>query len=205
MALSGIAACGGSTSGDSSGGSAGAGATGGSSGSGGSAQAGCPSSFPSNGASCSLPSGSWCAYPNQNPCCTDFMAQCLDGQWMATPASCNPPPPPPCPSEVPEPGSACGSSDACGSGQQYCGYEQCADGSTRLEAQCVYGAWTVSEPKCAPPPCEGLSACQCFDRADCKALSDSCICPCDYECAGKPPCSCACGGGEYLGCATATP
>jgi hypothetical protein len=61
----------------------------------------------------------------------------------------------------------------------------------------------VNEANCALPPCESLDACGCFDRPDCKALSDSCICPCDYNCPGKPPCDCACGGGTYLGCAPA--
>jgi hypothetical protein len=31
-------------------------------------------------------------------------------------------------------------------------------------------------------------------------VSDSCICECDYQCPGEPPCYCFCGGGNYLGC-----
>jgi hypothetical protein len=51
-----------------------------------------------------------------------------------------------------------------------------------------------------PSTCAGLDPCQCFDRADCRPVSDDCICDCDYMCPGHAECDCDCGGGTYLGC-----
>ncbi|MBK7579262.1 MAG: hypothetical protein IPI67_03565 [Myxococcales bacterium] len=207
-------ACGGSTDSDpnGSGGSGGSGnmSGGGGSGnvsSGGSGNVGgsggnnakCPPSFPQNEQSCALPEGTSCKY-DQGTCCPPWEAICQGGKWQGFASSCNPPPPEPCPSSPPTPGSTCGSSDPCGGQDQYCTYGKCQDGSPSTVATCNGGSWEVAESDCIPASCEGLSACECFDRPDCKAVSDSCICECDYNCPGKPPCACACGGGNYLGC-----
>lgn len=201
-----LAACGGSTSGDSSG-TGGSGGSGNVSGSGGSGNVGgsggnpakCPASFPQNETSCDLPSGTSCNY-DQGDCCPPWEAQCLNGKWQGFASSCNPPPPMPCPESPPPAGAPCGSREPCSNPYQYCTYGKCMDGSPHTIAQCSGGVWDVQYSNCTLPPCEGLSACDCFDRADCQAVSDSCICPCDYNCPGKPPCVCACGGGNYLGC-----
>jgi hypothetical protein len=55
-------------------------------------------------------------------------------------------------------------------------------------------------PDAGPLPCAELDYCGCADRADCEVLSNGCLCGCDYQCPGDPPCVCDCGGGEYLGC-----
>jgi hypothetical protein len=108
----------------------------------------------------------------------------------------------PCPESPPQAGATCGTGDPCSSPYQVCTYGKCADGTPQTTASCQGGTWNVQSVKCAMPPCEGLSPCDCFDRPDCQAQSDSCLCPCDYNCPGKPPCACACGGGTYLGCKT---
>jgi hypothetical protein len=51
-----------------------------------------------------------------------------------------------------------------------------------------------------PVVCTGLDFCACNDAAGCQVVYGDCICGCDYECPGKDPCVCACGGGPYLGC-----
>ncbi|MCA9595008.1 MAG: hypothetical protein KC776_16920 [Myxococcales bacterium] len=213
-----LAACGGSTASD--GGTGGSGNTGGSgavSGSGGSGNSGgsgavsgsggtggnspqCPASFPTNGDSCKGASGMICNY-DQGTCCPAWQASCIDDKWQAYASSCNPPPPDPCPYDPPVAGSACGSSDPCASPYQYCTYAKCSDGSPHVVAQCDGGTWSVSTANCTLPPCDGLDACECFDRSDCQALTDTCLCECDYQCPGKEPCDCACGGGAFLGCA----
>jgi hypothetical protein len=124
----------------------------------------------------------------------------VNGKWQGYVSSCNPPPPMPCPAAPPAEGSSCGSSDPCGNAYQYCTYAACADGSPQTIAECKAGAWVVATSNCTLPPCDGLAACACFDRSDCQAVTDSCICECDYACPGKPPCDCVCGGGKYLGC-----
>jgi hypothetical protein len=216
-----LTACGGSTSNDSGkGGSSATGGThsGGSSGSGGSGGSGnvagvggsgnvsgsggvpgCPTQFPQSDTSCSLPNGTQCFF-DQGQCCPDWEAICQDGKWQALASSCNPPYIP-CPVAPPVSGSAC-DSDPCAGSQKDCTYGQCADGSPYTIAQCTNGAWDVKQANCGPAPCEALSACDCFDRPDCEATSDSCICQCDFNCPGKPPCDCICGGGTFLGCKT---
>ncbi|MEZ4224701.1 MAG: hypothetical protein R3B13_27365 [Polyangiaceae bacterium] len=207
--------CGGSTSGglNGSGGSGNQGAVGGSgnassggsgnasgaSGSGG-AGTGCPVSFPNSGP-CG-PEGAVCSYP-QGECCPPWEARCVGGQWEGLISSCNPPPPDPCPVNPPKNGETCGSADPCGSPPfQVCTYDQCNSGQPNVTAQCMQGVWSVKKEPCAVLPCEQLTPCQCFDRIDCQALSEGCLCECDYNCPGKPPCDCACGGGKYLGCTT---
>lgn len=188
-----IAACGGSTSVDSTG----TGGGGGSGGSGGNPVT-CPGSFPASGTSCALPSGTTCQY-DQNDCCGPWIAECAKGKWVGMVPGCAKPPPIPCPSTPPQPGSSC-DSDPCSGGYGSCSYGQCADGSPQTIAECNGEVWSVQSANCAPMPCEKLSPCECFERSDCKALSDSCLCECDYECPGKPACDCICGGGKYLGC-----
>jgi hypothetical protein len=208
-----LVACGGSTSSDSQatggastgGASTGGASTGGTGNSGGTGNVGgggapgCPAVFPSGDVSCSLPDGTTCYY-DQGSCCPPWEAICSGGKWMALASSCNPPPPDPCPATPPQDGTACGSSDPCGQTYNYCPYGKCADGSPATLAECNGGTWKLSYVNCAPPPCDSLTACECFDRADCQALSDGCLCECDYSCPGKPPCDCVCGGGAYLGC-----
>ncbi len=62
----------------------------------------------------------------------------------------------------------------------------------------------IGQVSCLPTtnaPCDLVgSPCQCFARPDCEALSDDCLCECDYDCPGELPCDCDCGGGNYLGC-----
>ncbi len=214
-----LVACGGNTASDSggsgnaggsgavsgSGGSGNAGGFGAVSGSGGSGNAGgttssCPASFPDNGASCVGSSGLICNY-DQGQCCPPWQASCVDEKWQAYASSCNPPPPDPCPFDAPVNGTSCGPSDPCGGSYQYCTYGKCADDSPHTIAECQGGVWKVSQSNCALPACDTLTPCDCFDRADCKALTDTCLCECDYACPGKPPCDCSCGGGAYLGCA----
>ncbi len=202
-----LSACGGSTSKDNGTGGSSSGGTGAVSGSGGmgaisglgGSSSGCPTSFPSNGSACSLPNGTSCSF-SQGECCPASEAQCQDGKWMSFISTCNPPPPPPCPETPPTEGEACGDVDPCGSISQYCTYGQCADGSPSTIAECDGASWKVSFANCLPKPCEELSACECFDRIDCMAKSDGCLCECDYACPGKPPCDCICGGGTFLGC-----
>ncbi len=180
-----------------SGASSGSGGTGNVSGSGGAP--GCPASFPANEGPCSLPDGTTCKY-DQGQCCPDWGATCIDGKWQAFGGSCNPPPPDPCPETVPSAGWPCGSADPCGNNYQYCTYGKCSDGAAATIAECNGGTWDL-KTQCTPAPCKDLSPCECFDRADCKAVTDTCICDCDYKCPGKPPCDCICGGGKFLGCA----
>jgi hypothetical protein len=215
-----LAACGGSTATDKgAGGSAVTGGSGGSgnvsgsggsgavSGSGGTVATGgtggsatCPPSYPQDSTPCSLPDGTSCNY-DQGNCCPPWEAICQGGKWQGFASSCNPPPPEPCPGTPPSNGAACGGGGPCATSQS-CSYGQCADGSALMIADCVNGAWDVAIANCQPMPCEQLSACDCFDRPDCEALSDSCICSCDFNCPGDPPCDCVCGGGQFLGCQT---
>jgi hypothetical protein len=210
-AVGSVVACGGNTDA----GLDGVGGTGNSSGSGGASTGGtssggtggndakCPASWPAHGTPCSLPSSTMCNY-DQGSCCPDWGAQCVNGKWEAYASSCNPPPPDPCPSEIPVAGSACGSSEPCGNDYQYCTYGTCADGTPATTAECNGGTWTVTSPKeCTLPACETLTACECFARADCMPESEGCLCPCDFNCPGEPPCACACGGGTFLGCKAA--
>ncbi len=206
IAVFSIAACGGSTSADltGSGGSGNAGGSGGSGNASGSGGAGgnnakCPPSFPNFGTTCTLPKGTTCTYA-QNDCCGPWVAECMNGEWVGMIPGCAHPPPLPCPSTPPQAGSSC-DSDPCSGGYDTCTYGLCADDTPQTTAECSGGVWNVQSANCAPMPCEKLSPCQCFDRVDCKAVSDSCICECDYECPGKPGCDCICGGGKYLGCA----
>ena len=152
----------------------------------------CPASRPAHGTSCSLPSGTSCDFGD----CCPFTSTCVDGTWDSPSVSCNPPAPPPCPELPPADGASC-AGDACSNTFQECFYGDCG-GQPDTTATCDGLTWKVVTTPCAP--CEGLSACECFDRPDCQAVSDSCICPCDYQCPGDPPCDCVCGGGTYLGC-----
>ena len=45
--------------------------------------------------------------------------------------------------------------------------------------------------------------CDCWAMQGCSPVGAGCLCPCDYTCPNEPPCDCECGGGDYLGCATA--
>jgi hypothetical protein len=199
-----LAACGGTSTSDgqSAGGSAGSGnaaGTGGESGGGAGGGVGeCPDSFPQHGSACpKLATALICSY-DSGPCCSAAQASCVDGTWQAYESLCSPPAPA-CPLEPPIDGSACGSE--CGGSYQYCTYGTCSDGSPAVVAQCQGSTWSTSQANCLPS-CDGLSPCECFARSDCQAVSDFCICPCDYECPGEPPCACACGGGNYLGCSS---
>jgi hypothetical protein len=49
-------------------------------------------------------------------------------------------------------------------------------------------------------PCLGLDYCSCkSSNQDCQVFSEACFCPCGVE-PCEPDCTCACGGGNYLGC-----
>ncbi|MBI5526170.1 MAG: hypothetical protein HY897_07530 [Deltaproteobacteria bacterium] len=48
--------------------------------------------------------------------------------------------------------------------------------------------------------CEGLDFCDCTAREDCEAVSDGCLCDCDFDCNPGIDCVCKCGGGTYIGC-----
>jgi hypothetical protein len=198
----GLGACGGNTTGSppptAETGGAGGGGGGGSDAGPGSE---CPEQVPVDGTSCAVEQE--CTYPYCGNLSTQT-ARCAAQRWRITPnTSCNPPPPPPpvqvCPVTPPVDGTAC-------SGNLICSYagNGCCTGPT---AQCIAGVWLVPLIDCPLPgdcpvrPCEGLDFCDCFARSDCRYLTDSCICPCDYQCAGQPDCECGCGGGTYLGCA----
>lgn len=206
-----VLACGGSTSEDApaSGGSgaggsggSGAGGSGGGAGTsvggGGGNGGGCPSSLPSPNTSCS-PEGLSCTF-QMSQCCPPSFAKCENGQWNVAIAACAAPPPLPCPPSPPANGESCAVEDPCAGSYPTCTWGLCEDGSPQTTAYCDGATWKVTAMKCLPMPCEKLTACECFDRPDCQATSDSCICPCDYNCPGDPPCVCACGGGNYLGC-----
>lgn len=210
VATLGASACGGSTNTDgsggaSSGGSSGSGGVGNASGSGGSGNASgtggqnaqCPGSFPTDATACAQ-EGLSCSY-SQGQCCPPWEARCVNGAWQGLISSCNPPPPDACPATPPTPGTACGSSDPCASVYQYCTYDTCQEGTDNVTAECQAGVWSVKSTQCTAP-CEKLTPCQCFERSDCETVSDGCICECDYNCPGKPPCNCACGGGKFLAC-----
>ncbi len=71
--------------------------------------------------------------------------------------------------------------------------------TTDCQCSCENGQVT-----CAPvafPSCDIIQGfCECWGRIDCEPVTDTCLCPCDYQCPGEPPCDCACGGGQFLGC-----
>lgn len=56
----------------------------------------------------------------------------------------------------------------------------------------------------SPADCGGLDFCACSALAECGIVYGGCICGCDYQCPGEPPCDCDCGGGPYHGCAPAS-
>jgi hypothetical protein len=158
----------------------------------------CPATMPENGTACAAPKIA-CTYGEA--CCEFGTAICLAQKWSVTIAPpCNPPPPLPCPGSPPVDGSSCVTGDVCSPGYEFCTYGACSNGEPAIEASCDGSVWHVMQKKCAQLPCETLDACGCFAREDCQAVSDSCICECDYACDGKPPCDCICGGGTYLGC-----
>jgi hypothetical protein len=144
-----------------------------------------------------VPSSVVCKYPQA--CCTDNEAHCENGHWQAQEIYCGAPQPEPCPAEPPVAGSTCAPSNPCGAVAQYCTYGDCG-GFPAITAQCDGSVWQIQKEACIPA-CETLGACECFGRPDCEALSDGCLCQCDFQCNGDPPCMCACGGGTYLGCA----
>ena len=117
--------------------------------------------------------------------------------WRVPSVDCDPPPPLPCPVHVVD-GASC-ATDGCAAYPTECSYGDCRDLGGTYVAACDGKLWHVTRTTC-PPPCVGLDFCACFARADCQYLTDTCICPCDYQCAGQPPCVCECGGGTYLGC-----
>jgi hypothetical protein len=45
--------------------------------------------------------------------------------------------------------------------------------------------------------------CDCWATQGCSPVGVGCLCHCDYECPGAPACDCDCGGGDYIGCASA--
>lgn len=166
----------------------------------------CPPNFPQNQTPCGLVSGTTCMY-DQGQCCPPWEATCVNGVWQAISSMCDPPPPPPqsmCPGTPPTSGSACPVSGVCAP-DLVCNFGQCIDGSPLTIATCTGGSWNVMFSNCQPMPCEQLSACDCFDRPDCEATTDTCLCPCDFNCPGDPPCACDCGGGQFLGCKPKNP
>lgn len=205
-------ACGGSTSDDTpaSGGSgtggsgvggSGAGGSGGGAGTitgGGGNGGGCPSGLPAPNTPCAL-EGASCSYATSQ-CCPPSYALCQNGKWSIALSACPAPMPLPCPDVPPADGASCALEDPCSGAYPTCTYGLCEDGTPQTTASCNGSTWNVTAMKCLPMPCEKLSPCECFDRADCQAVTDTCICPCDYNCPGDPPCVCACGGGQYLGC-----
>jgi hypothetical protein len=86
----------------------------------------------------------------------------------------------------------------------------CGENGDETSPRCEWGeflcpeGYVEAEPGSCRPPCEGLEFCDCYKREDCEVLAEDCLCPCDYECPGEPPCDCVCGGGKYLGCAQRT-
>lgn len=158
---------------------------------------GCPATFPTDGAACSLPSSTVCKYPQA--CCTDNQASCIGGHWQAQQVFCGAPKPEQCPAEPPKQGESCAPSDPCSGVAQSCNYGDCG-GFPYKTAYCDGSVWQVQTNACILP-CEQLSACECFKRSDCVPKSDGCLCPCDFQCPGEPLCQCGCGGGTFLGCA----
>ena len=56
---------------------------------------------------------------------------------------------------------------------------------------------TTTPTGCSPTD----SFCACWGNDGCYPVGAGCLCYCDYQCPGEPPCECGCGGGDYLGCA----
>lgn len=154
-------------------------------------------------------------------CGSDYFperAECVGGEWRCPQGTVLPEE---CPSGTcwgaPLPGETCDEGWACepdASAWQECPSLMCAtcrnfDGPQQV-GDCVCECNGVGNVQCinlddpvpppTQPPCEGLDFCACHQRSDCTYETDSCLCPCDYECPGEPPCDCACGGGAYLGC-----
>ncbi|MCC6521061.1 MAG: hypothetical protein IT373_00225 [Polyangiaceae bacterium] len=63
---------------------------------------------------------------------------------------------------------------------------------------------TTTTTTTSPVACGGLDYCTCYPQPGCEVVYGGCICGCDYECPGEPPCACDCGGGPYHGCAPAS-
>ena len=76
-----------------------------------------------------------------------------------------------------------------------------ADGAGGSDGSSGSSGTTTTIP---PADCGGLDFCACSATAECKIVYGGCICGCDYQCPGEPPCECDCGGGPYQGCAPAT-
>jgi hypothetical protein len=135
--------------------------------------AGCPTSTPNQGESCS---GDISCMYEPNSCGFGTTATCQGGQWSVMRMSCNPPPPTPsCPATEPEPGSPCWQQLPGG-----CTYaDRCLPGQT-VVSYCDNGQWSSSFV-------EMLVACPSTAPVD----GTSCA-----ECAGRYPSSCAY---EYCG------
>ncbi len=209
----------GSLSGGGSGGSAG-GAGGSSSGAGGSAgDAGVAGSAAAGGGQDAGVACAGDAFPCAAGCGSDWFpeqATCERGRWTCPPGTVDPRS---CPTGTcwgpPLPGETCGPNgwecrpsvdDVRACPELLCatceGFDR-AVSTTSCTCTCE-----GSEVRCLPAanaPCEQVpSPCACFVRPDCSALTDTCLCSCDYLCPGEPPCDCDCGGGQYLGCAANT-
>lgn len=107
-----------------------------------SAVTGCPETPPSAGSACAV-AGQQCGDP-----CADTLVRCEGGVFVATAASCNPPPPPEtCPEEPPSPGDGC---SGFLEGDE-CSYPYC--GTSVPMSRCVNGQWEpIGIPSCNPPP-----------------------------------------------------
>jgi hypothetical protein len=107
----------------------------------------CPPATPTSGTACNLAPGvSPCRYGNcaGSP---NIFAQCVDGRWSVSQASCNPPLPV-CPEERPADGASC-----VGGGRS-CSYEPCYPGAIyyHYSVSCESGRWRSQELICNPPP-----------------------------------------------------
>ncbi len=195
----------------------------GSSAGGGDGGAGCPSSPPSEGATCFLASGTTCSYGGaQGPCGGGTVAVCMNGTWAfeafagaGTPAATA------CPSTIPQQGSPC-SVDSCGGAQPSCSYG-CDQGGPAY-ATCNGSTWQVQSSgiACAVDAAveagdAGDAGASCHTQADCGS-GDYCQapggpyltgyalgqpCASDATCspdAGMPPCNgvaCVCQSTQY--------
>lgn len=135
--------------------------------------ASCPSSAPSNGASCES-EGQECDY-GASACGAVSRVRCSNGAWLQSVVSCNPPPPPFCPPEVPvgvcyHVGFSCAYLvPDCGSVKVVCG----TDHVWFTETQCTPSCPT--EPPIADSACLGDLSCI---YGDCDEASHAMIASC---------------------------
>lgn len=108
----------------------------------------CPTAAPRQGEACLPLENDVCGYDRCGGLDGHFTTdgRCVDGRWVISHATCNPPPPPAedCPASAPVDGSGCQTPGL------WCGYDACDDAFTN-HANCDGTTWKVSLWTCNPP------------------------------------------------------